>query len=59
MSYNESSDSEFDQEMERALRAHFESESPDLQTTSDPWPWLESRMDEQAPPSFFRACWDE
>ncbi len=53
MARNESPENEFDQEMERLLREHFESEAADLQSSRDPWPWLESRMKEPAPPSFF------
>ncbi len=53
MARNESSDSEFDPEMERLLRNHFSADTPDLQAPNDPWPWLESRMEEPVPPSFF------
>ena len=53
MAYNESSDSEFDQEMERVLREHFSAETPDLRAPNDPWPWLESRLEVPMPPSFF------
>ena len=53
MAYNESSDSEFDQEMERILSEHFDSEDPALRTPNDPWPLLESRMEEPEPQSFF------
>ena len=53
MAYNESPDSEFDPEMERVLREHFNAETPDLRAPNDPWPWLESRLEEPMPPSFF------
>ena len=53
MARNESSDSEFDPEMERLLRDHFSADNPDLQAPNDPWPWLESRVEEPVPPSFF------
>ena len=53
MARNDSSDSEFDQEMERILREHFDSEGPVLSTPNDPWPWLESRMEEPPMTSFF------
>ena len=53
MARNDSPDSEFDEEMERVLREHFESSSPDLRSPSDPWPWLESRLVEPEPPPFF------
>ena len=53
MAYNNSPDSEFDPEMERVLRDHFDSEASDLRSPSDPWQWLESRMEEPAMQSFF------
>ena len=53
MARNDSSDSEFDQDMERILREHFDSEGPVLSTPNDPWPWLESRMEEPPMTSFF------
>ena len=53
MSYDKSPDSEFDPEMERILREHFDAEATDLHAPNDPWPWLESRMEEPMPPSFF------
>ena len=53
MAYNESSDSEFDQEMERLLREHLDADGPALRAPNDPWPLLESRMEEPEPPSFF------
>ena len=53
MAHNESSDSEFDQEMERVLRDHFSAESSDLRAPNDPWPWLESHLEEPMPKSFF------
>ena len=53
MAYDNSPDSEFDPEMERILREHFDDESPDLNAPNDPWPWLESRMEEPPMPSFF------
>ena len=53
MAYSNSQDNEFDPEMERILRQHFDGEAPDLRSPSDPWPWLESRMEEPDPPSFF------
>ena len=53
MGRNDSPDSEFDQEMERILRHHFDEEASDLSSPNDPWPWLESRLEEPAPPPFF------
>ena len=53
MERQDSPDNEFDQDMERVLRDHFASDSPDLRSPRDPWPWLESRMEEPEPPSFF------
>ena len=53
MASNDSPDSEFDQEMERILREYFDSEGPALSASNDPWPWLESRMEEPAVTSFF------
>ena len=52
MAYNNSPDSEFDPEMERVLREHFDAESGDLSSPTDPWNWLESRMEEPQAPSF-------
>ena len=46
MAYSNSPDSEFDPEMERVLREHFDAESSNLRSPNDPWPWLESRMEE-------------
>ena len=42
-----------DREMERLLREHFETESPDLRMSKDPWDWLHSRMEEPETPSLF------
>ena len=53
MAYNDSPDNEFDQEMERILQEHFNAEDSGLRAPSDPWPWLESRLEEPAAPSFF------
>ena len=53
MAHNDSPDSEFDPEMERILREHFNAEDSNLRAPNDPWPWLESRMEELAMPSFF------
>ena len=53
MAHNDSPDSEFDPEMERILREHFDAEDSNLRAPNDPWPWLESRMEELAMPSFF------
>ena len=53
MAYNDSPDNEFDQEMERILQEHFNAEDSSLRAPSDPWPWLESRLEEPANPSFF------
>ncbi len=53
MAHNDSPDSEFDPEMERILRKHFDAEDPNLRAPNDPWPWLESRMEEIVMPSFF------
>ena len=53
MARNDSQDSEFDPEMERILQVHFDAEASDLRSPSDPWNWLEGRMVEPAPPSFF------
>ena len=39
--------------MERILRQHFDAESPDLRSPTDPWPWVESRMEEPGLPPFF------
>ena len=52
MARNDSPDSEFDPGMERILREHFDSEASDLDSPSDPWQWLESRLDEPEAPSF-------
>ncbi len=53
MAFNNAQDNEFDPEMERILREHFEAEAADLRSPGDPWRWLESRMEEPDPPSFF------
>ena len=53
MAFNNAQDSEFDPEMERILREHFDAEAADLGSPSDPWGWLESRMEEPVSPSFF------
>ena len=53
MSYSNSQDNEFDPEMERILREHFDAEASGLRSPGDPWGWLESRMQEPAPPSLF------
>ena len=53
MARNDSSDNEFDPEMEGILHEHFESEASDLRSPSDPWVWLESRLEEPEPSSFF------
>ncbi len=53
MSYNDSPDNEFDQEMERILQEHFETEGSSLRAPGNPWEWLESRLEEPAAPSFF------
>ena len=53
MAYNDSPDNEFDQEMERILREHFNAEHSNLRPAGDPWEWLESRLEEPATPSFF------
>ena len=53
MARNEQPDSEFDPEMERILREHFSTDEPHLRAPNDPWPWLESRLEEPMPPSFF------
>ena len=53
MAYNDSPDNEFDQEMERILQEHFQAEESNLRAPGDPWPWLESRLEEPASPSFF------
>ena len=53
MAYNDSPDNEFDQEMERILQEHFDAEDSSLRAPSNPWEWLESRLEEPANPSFF------
>ncbi len=53
MAHNDSPDSEFDPEMERILREHFDVEDSNLRAPNDPWPWLESHMEELTMPSFF------
>ena len=53
MAFNNAQDNEFDPEMERILQEHFDAEASDLQSPGDPWQWLESHMEEPAPPSFF------
>ena len=53
MAHNNSPDSEFDPEMERVLREHFDAQDSSLRAPNDPWPWLESRMEEPAMPTFF------
>ena len=53
MAQNNSPDNEFDPEMDLILREHFDAEASDLRSPSDPWPWLESHMEEPAMPSFF------
>ena len=53
MAYNDTQDNEFDQEMERILQEHFQAEESNLRAPGDPWPWLESRLEEPASPSFF------
>ena len=52
MAHENSPDNEFDQEMERVLREHFDAEDFGLRSPSDPWEWLESRMEEPEAPSF-------
>ena len=46
MARNDSSDQEFDQDMERALQEHFSVEEANLRADSDPWEWLQTRLDE-------------
>ena len=53
MARNDTPDNEFDTEVERILREHFDSEAPGLRSPNDPWPWLESRLEEPDPSSFF------
>ena len=53
MAYNDSPDNEFDQEMERILQEHFETEESNLDAPADLWNRLESRLEEPANPSFF------
>ena len=53
MAYNDSQDSEFDPEMERILREHFDADAAELRSPGDPWAWLESRMKEPESPPFF------
>ena len=53
MAYNDSPDSEFDPEMERALQEHFDADADNLRAPGNPWEWLESRLEEPAAPSFF------
>ena len=53
MAQNNSPDNEFDPEMDLILREHFDAEASDLRSPSDPWPWLESHMEEPAMLSFF------
>ena len=53
MAYDNTQDNEFDPEMERILREHFDAEASDLRSPGDPWRWLESRMEDPSPPSFF------
>ena len=53
MARNDWQDNEFDPEMERILHEHFDAEAADLRSPGDPWPWLESRMEEPDSPSFF------
>ena len=52
MAYDNSPDNEFDPEMERVLREHFDADEPGLRSPGDPWEWLESRMEEPEVPSF-------
>ena len=40
-----------EQEMERVLREHFDTEGPNLRIPKDPWEWLQSRMGEPDKPS--------
>ncbi len=47
MAYNDSPDNEFDQEMERILREHFDADADNLRASGDPWEWLESRLEER------------
>ena len=51
MARNSSKDNEFDPEMERILHEHFDAEDPEFLSPSDPWEWLQSRMEEQDTPS--------
>ena len=53
MAFNNAQDNEFDPEMERVLREHFDAEASGLRSPRDPWRWLESRMEEPDPPSLF------
>ena len=52
-SQDPSQDGEFDPEVERILHEHFDVEGPDLRSPTDPWTWLQSRMEDPAPPPFF------
>ena len=52
MARNDSSDQEFDQDMERALQEHFDVEESNLRADSDPWEWLQTRLDEPPVPPF-------
>ena len=51
MAYNDPTDNEFDQDMERILQEHFDNESPDLRAPRDTWDRLQARMDEPPAPS--------
>ena len=53
MAQNNPADRGFDLEMERLLQEHFDAEAPNLSAPGDPWQWLESRMNEPPPTSFF------
>ena len=39
-------DMDSEQEMEHALREHFDTEGPNLRIPNDPWEQLQSRMEE-------------
>ncbi len=50
MAYDDSPDQEFDQDMERILQDHFDSDPADLRAPQNTWERLESRLDEPPEP---------
>ena len=58
MAHNESSDSEFDQEMERVLREHFSAETRTCVPPTTHGRGWKAAWRNRCPNHFFRASWD-